>query len=241
MHDVFDVWCPPVQRIAGEGKPSYVAVIGNSGTGKSTLVKAIAGHLSPDRPTIGVDERLTHHPFLDRLFWSPEEFSYELQVNFMLQRVLIVRRWLDAGVNVVMERSHLDDRIFIEHLYAQGLVSVDERKTYLDLWDRLLRRTPVPDLIVALKAPPEVCVARITADEESGGRPREFRDEEQKRNWLAAWGRLYEDRINQLQGNPDIGGRLLVADARLDVAALTGEALAYLKRRVESSAREVNF
>jgi deoxyadenosine/deoxycytidine kinase len=196
-----DVWSPPPAITKTSSHPNYIAVIGNSGSGKSTLVTRLANELFTDR-VIAIDERTTHHPFLDRLFYDPVGYSFELQVNFMLQRVLIARRWLDAGVHVVMERSHHDDPIFIEHLFGAGLVNAVERDVYLQLWEALDARTPVPDCLIGLSVPSQESVRRITADEQAGRRPREFPSEDAKTRWLDSWAQLYEARFDALRNSP---------------------------------------
>src|SRR2546430_2468141 len=88
----------------------YVCVSGNSGAGKSTLVKLIATNLFfKSERTIAIDEKSLHHPFISELFHDAGSYSFLIQLNFMLQRVILVKRWLDSGYNVVMERSHIED------------------------------------------------------------------------------------------------------------------------------------
>ncbi|MFL6137393.1 MAG: deoxynucleoside kinase [Frankiaceae bacterium] len=203
----FTVWEPPIGSDA-DSCPAYVVVVGNTGAGKSTVVARLASDLFQDRSVIGIDERTTHHPFLDRLFFEPHSFAFELQLNFMLQRVLIVKRWLQAGISVVMERSHLDDPIFIEHLLAFGLVDAAEYDVYQALWRVLAQRMPLPDAIVALEVPASTSLQRLTADEASGKRPREFVSEAHKERWLRAWGELYSARIAQLRRDKALESRL---------------------------------
>jgi deoxyadenosine/deoxycytidine kinase len=206
------VWSPPDSVTQAAGPPGYICVTGNSGSGKSTIVRRLTSDLFPKDAAVGIDERSIHHPFLDRLFLDPESYSYELQLNFMLQRVLVAKRWLAAGLTVVMERSHLDDPVFIEHLYRQGLVNDEEKVTYLRLWHAIEARVPLPTAVVVLSVPPEVSIRRITADEEKGLRPREFGSDEQKRRWLMSWSELYDHRIHQLMRQPKHSGLIRVFD-----------------------------
>lgn len=204
------VWSPPPTGDAGGGK--YVAVIGNTGSGKSTVVAKLRRDLGASRPAVGIDERSTHHPFLDRLFHDPRRYSYELQLNFMIQRVLIVKRWLDAGFTVIMERAHLDDRIFIEHLRANGLADTSEVSAYLHVWSALAARMPLPDAVIALQVPIDVSVERITMAEQTGARPCEYATERQKVEWVTSWAAFYSARIAELATDPVISRRLMLAD-----------------------------
>jgi deoxyadenosine/deoxycytidine kinase len=198
------VWSPPAPQV-GEESPVYVCVIGQSGSGKSTLVRSLSRELaSRGSSVIGIDERSTHHPFLDRLFYAPERYGLELQLNFMLQRVLVARRWLDAGVSIVMERSHLDDIIFARHLRSQGLISEPEFETYLELWKALLRRAPRPRLVIALSVSAEAALSRLARSEELGERPKEL--------WIREWSGLYAERIAELTQDPVDMDQFVVID-----------------------------
>jgi deoxyadenosine/deoxycytidine kinase len=196
MHES-SVWTPPELRPTRE-KARYICVTGNSGTGKSTLVSRFTRDLFPELPVIGIDERTTHHPYLDLLFHRPDAYALEMQLNFMLQRVLIARRWLESGVNVIMERSHLDDPVFIEFLHRKGLVDDHQKSVYRQLWDILNERTPLPDALVILQARPEDSVNRVTSAEEEGLRPREFASLQHKVEWITGWAELYAERATYL-------------------------------------------
>jgi len=191
------VWKPPELRPTNE-HVRYVCVTGNSGTGKSTLVSRFAEDLFPGLPVIGIDERTTHHPYLDLLFHRPDEYALEMQLNFMLQRILIARRWLAGGFNVIMERSHLDDPVFIEFLHRKGLVNDHQRSVYQQLWEILNERTPSPDALVILQASPEASVSRVTSAEEEGIRPKEFTSLQHKVDWITGWADLYAERAAYL-------------------------------------------
>ena len=194
-----DVWNPP-ETITRDpkGAPLYIAVSGNTGAGKSTLVN-ILGNLTrlefDSTNTVVIDERLTHHPYLDRLFADPLRFSFELQMNFMIQRVLVVKRWLSAGFNVVMERAHWDDPVFIESLVKQGILSKNQMNAYYNVWEQLGARVPEPNCHIVLTISPEESIRRVTIAENNGERPREFESEDQKKNWITTWSEEYTRRI----------------------------------------------
>lgn len=205
------VWEPPPAGQRYARAPKYVAVIGCSGSGKSTAVRRLAGDaFDPTEPVIAIDERDTHHPYLDRLFLEPAEYAYELQLNFMLQRLLIIRRWQDAGLHIVMERSHHDDIIFARQLLATGLIDLGQFKLYESLWRTLGERATLPDAIVCLSVSADEAVRRVTADEQGCGRPKEFANEEQKHDWISAWSRRYDELFQEIVDDRSLRHRAAV-------------------------------
>jgi deoxyadenosine/deoxycytidine kinase len=199
-------------RVPDPGPPrhtKYICISGNTATGKSTLLRYIAQAVFAVQPnTIAIDEDTLHHPHLRSLFHSPERFAYEMQVNFMLQRALVARIWLESGFNVVMERSHLEDPIFIRHLLGLGYVSLQEHDTYMSLWARLSDRLRCPDALLYLDAAPSISVDRLTTAEAAGARPREFPNDAAKYQWVQSWAELYEERFRELEADPQVRGIL---------------------------------
>jgi len=220
--DVTDPWFCEWDRPKESARPLYICVSGNTGTGKTTLVRALSAALRSSRGrTLGIDESSLHHPFLPWLFHAPLDFGYEMQINFMLQRCLVAKNWLHVGVNVVMERSHLEDVVFARHLLAEGMISGSEFDAYMVTWHSLDKRLRRPDLVVFLDVPPEVSVARLDSDEDTGRRPREFPDQAAKVRWVTSWYRFYCERLEELQRESNDASRLLVLKSATPEAAVS--------------------
>src|SRR5215203_5785127 len=184
----------------GGGK--YIAITGNTGVGKSTLVAAIADRLKALRyPTIGINERAIHHPLLPLMFRQPSRYAFGVQLNFLLQRHLMLSRWLELGYHVVIERSHLDDRLYMETHLDDGNVSSAEFKAYEVLFNTLSLRLPDPDCLIFLDASPETCIERLTASEQNAERPREFSDEISKEHFVHAWHRKFYQHFANLEAD----------------------------------------
>jgi len=180
----------------------YVCISGNSGAGKSSLLKKISRDLfEKDEYTISIDEKSLHHPFIPALFFNTADYGFQIQVNFMLQRTLIVKRWLDIGYNVIMERGHFEDPIFIDHLRQMGYIKDKEHDAYMSLWDCLDKKIRQPDLILFSNVPPETSIKRVRDDEKSGRRPYEFPDEKTKEIWIRSWYKLYIQRFKELSNS----------------------------------------
>src|SRR5579864_1781437 len=183
-------------------KPLYVCVAGQSGAGKSTILRTLTELVAERRTNIVVlDEKALHPPYIDQLFLAPSRYAFELQLQFMVNRVLFVKRWIASGYSVLMERSHAEDPVFIRHLYALNHVTDDERDAYMALWTSLAKRVPTPDLLVFLDVPVQVSVQRLARARPILDRP-PFPDEAARRAWIASWHYLYRERFKDLQSDP---------------------------------------
>jgi deoxyadenosine/deoxycytidine kinase len=174
-------------------KGIYVAISGNTGAGKSTLIRHVverARNLGMD--ILGISERTLHHPYLRRMFSDPSHYAFPIQLNFMLQRYLILYRQMELGRIVFMERSHLDDALFVREHQSEGNISPAQLATYNSLAQILHDQIPVPDLFILLNPKPEISIERVRLAEQKGDRPVEFPNEAAKEQWIHRWYRLYE-------------------------------------------------
>ena len=172
----------------------YVAVSGNTGAGKSTLVRAVGAHAADRGYTVAqVQERDLHASAVPLMFTRPELFALPVQFAFAVNRHLALLGHMTEGRDLVAERSHLDDRLFVVQHVRDGNVSESEAEGYFRAADVLNARLPQPDLMVLLDVDPSEALRRIRADEDAGTRPREFPSEPQKEHLVHAWHALYKD------------------------------------------------
>lgn len=226
-------WQPPARGVSRT--PAYICVCGNTASGKSTLLRQLTAWLhETGTPTIGIDEKWIHHPFLESLFERPADFAFEIQLNFMLQRVLVARSWLDRGYNVVMERSHFDDPIFARHLLRTGYIGEDAFEAYMGIWRQLATRLIVPNLLVYLDVEAEESLRRLTRDEETGMRVREFPNEELKRQWVGSWAKLYRERFTELAADEAVSHHLRTVRDQQDLERLRSTVTALVHSREPS-------
>ncbi|HTE52672.1 MAG TPA: deoxynucleoside kinase [Kofleriaceae bacterium] len=207
----------------------YVAVSGNTGAGKSSLIAA-AVELGARRglPIVGVSERTFHHPLLPLMFSDPGTYAFSVQLNFMLQRHMFLLRHLGLGHTIFMERSHLDDEMFVREHELGGHIDQAQRAVYDALAAVLHAELPAPDALLLLDVSPETSIERVKQSEDAGQRPREFPDEESKRAWIHRWYRLYGALHAQLHRRADgdarlAGTRLLDRDAATPTQILAAE------------------
>ncbi|EHH4589019.1 deoxynucleoside kinase, partial [Escherichia coli] len=171
----------------------YICLSGNSGVGKSTLLRYISKELFKiDSHTISIDEKSVHHYLLPYLFDDTSNYGYLIQLNFMIQRALLIKSWLDKGFNLVMERSHIEDYIFINFMLKSGYINKLQYDAYITLWQRINELLTEPDIIAFINYPVSHSLNHLNDDETQGIRPREFPDEALKVKWITGWHTEYQ-------------------------------------------------
>ncbi|MEQ1961680.1 deoxynucleoside kinase [Xenorhabdus khoisanae] len=194
-----DPWSADEKEGNLERKPLYICLSGNSGVGKSTLLKQLSSSLFQHDPhTIAIDEKNVHHSLLQYLFDDTSNYGYLIQLNFMIQRALLLKSWMEKGFNLVMERSHLEDYIFINFMLKAGYISESHHATYMKLWEEINHIIPVPDIIVFIDYSVEHSLQHLNYDEIHGIRPKEFPDEITKFKWIKGWHDEYQYFLNKL-------------------------------------------
>ena len=206
----------------------YVAVSGNTGSGKSTLVGAIAA-LAGERghPIVPIQERELHDPAVPQMFARPELFALGVQFAFAVNRHLALLRHLSEGRDVVAERSHLDDRLFVVQHVRDGNVAPEEADAYFEAARVLNARLPPPDAMVLLDVEPAESLRRIRADEHAGRRPHEFPSEIVKEQMVAAWHELYVQFHAEIRASLE-PGRILVFGDGMTPSAMAEEVCAQM-------------
>lgn len=230
-----DYWNDDVS-IPRTTRGKYIAICGNTGAGKSSLVNAVISRAKQESiKIIGINERVLHHPLLKLMFASPDEYGFLVQLNFLIQRHLILYRWLSIGYTVVIERSHLDDRLFVEHYLQQKHISNEEYKAYITLADLLDKKIPDPDLYIYLDVKPEISMKRLKNSEELGERPKEFPDDDVKFSYVSSWYKKYRDFYEKLVLQKSEGIRfknteIIKFDAETDTDFMASEILEHLRK-----------
>jgi len=196
--------------------PLYICLSGNSGVGKSTFLRRLASALyERDSCTIAIDEKSVHHPLLPLLFDETAKYGFLLQLNFMVQRALMIKSWLDKGFNLVMERSHLEDYIFTNFMLKENHINQAQYYAYMTLWNSINAYLPEPDLIAFFNYSAEQSLSHLNRDERSGVRPKEFPKEELKQRWVEGWHSEYQFFVNKLPAH--LRQRVLICQQPEDV------------------------
>lgn len=173
-------------------KGTYITVSGNTGAGKSTLVNLIREKARQEGiDVVCINERILHHPLTMLMFHFPGDYGLLIQLEFMIHRHLLLYRWLSLGLIVVIERSHLDDRLFMDHLLEANHVTSEEHSAYIELANILDRKIQDPDIYIYLDVKPEISMERLRKSEKDGKRPKEFPDEGSKLSFVSSWYQKY--------------------------------------------------
>lgn len=235
------VWDCDLPRARHRGL--YVAISGNTAAGKSSLITELEQRLRADRvDAVGISERIFHHRYLRLMFSEPADFAFPIQLSFMLERhMVLLRNLVELGRSVIMERSHLDDALFVAEHVGTGAIGPDQRAAYERLAAVLHARLPAPDVLVLMNPDPEVSLRRLTEAERRGERPSEFPSEAAKAAWVHRWHQLYVElhRSYVARGRTDpafAGTVLLTVDPAQERTEVTRSVLAAVRPQLERHA-----
>ena len=146
--------------IEGGSKKRFVAVAGNIGVGKSTLVELLSNRLgwAPFYEPEG------ENPYLADFYADMTAWSFHSQIFFLTRRLLAHRQLLDHPTSAIQDRSVYEDaEIFACNLFHQGNMVKRDYQTYRSLYLVLTRFLPPPDLVVYLRASVDTLLTRIAS------------------------------------------------------------------------------
>jgi deoxyadenosine/deoxycytidine kinase len=160
----------------------FVAVAGNIGVGKSTLVSLLCDHLNWE-PFF---EPEAENPYLPDFYQKMKRWAFHSQVYFLTHRLKIHQQIISRPNSVIQDRCVYEDaEIFARNLHAQGHIRNRDFDTYWELYQILSNFLPPPDLVVYLRASVPVLQERIK------NRGREY-ESKIKKKYLAQLNDLYE-------------------------------------------------
>ena len=148
------------------GPRKYIAVAGNIGAGKSTLVDFLRYRfdLTP------FHEPNDENPFLTRFYNDMKRWAFPSQMYFLAHKFRLHQELTDHPGTVVQDRTIYEDaEIFAENLYRSRRMSKDEYQTYRDMYSAIVKTLRPPDLMIYLRAEVRTVRKRIRLR----GRPEE--------------------------------------------------------------------
>lgn len=137
----------------------FMAVAGNIGVGKSTLVKLLSEALGWEP----FYEPVTENPYLADFYEDMQTWGFHSQVYFLMRRLRIHRQLMKRNGSVIQDRSVYEDaEIFAHNLYLQDAISERDYSTYRELYQVLVEFLPPPDLVIYLRASVPTLLDRIS-------------------------------------------------------------------------------
>lgn len=143
------------QQLEGRNVPSYIAIEGPIGVGKTTLAKKLAEVL--EYPTLF--EPAAENPFLDRYYREGRRHALPTQLFFLLHRA---RQMADIGGSGLVGNTLVADFLIEkDDLFAKLTLDENEYALYRQIHENLAIEAPRPDLVIYLQAPQNVLLQRI--------------------------------------------------------------------------------
>ncbi len=137
----------------------HIAVAGNIGAGKTTLVKKLAAHYNWKAHLEAVD----HNPYLEDFYGDMGKWAFPLQIYFLNSRfnqVLEIRKSEDT---IIQDRTIYEDAyIFAKNLKESHYLSERDYSTYLSLFESMSQMIAPPDLMIYLRASIPTLIRQIT-------------------------------------------------------------------------------
>lgn len=134
----------------------YIAFEGVIGVGKTSLARLLQTSFDADL----LLEVFEENPFLSDFYADRERYAFQTQIFFLLSRYHQQRRSvpeiLSGGRNLLSDYTFSKDALFAE-INLQG----DELEMYYRVHEALAEKIPLPDLVVYLRANPDVLMQRI--------------------------------------------------------------------------------
>ena len=159
---------------------AYIVIEGPIGAGKTSLARLLAEQLQARLVLEVVEE----NPFLAPFYEDPERYAFSAQTFFLLSRY---KQLQDLAQGALFFEHTVSDYLFDkDFIFASLNLQGDEWALYRELYAQLKPKLPQPDLVVYLRAAPDILLRRIA----KRGRPFE-RDIEA--SYLRALGAAYDD------------------------------------------------
>jgi deoxyadenosine/deoxycytidine kinase len=136
----------------------FVAVAGNIGVGKSTLVTMLSERLGWE-PFF---EPVSENPYLADFYRDMRTWAFHSQIFFLTRRLRIHRQMIEHPSSAIQDRSVYEDaEIFAHNLFRQRLIGERDYNSYRELYQVLIEFLPPPDLVVYLRASVSTLQERI--------------------------------------------------------------------------------
>ena len=189
----------------------FLAIAGNIGVGKTELTTRLSAELG----WMAYYEPVIQNPYLDDFYADMSRWSFHLQIYFLSERFKAQVQIGASALPFIQDRTIYEDaEIFARTLHDQGSMTDVDYRNYTSLFHVLVSFLRKPDLIIYLKASPDVLMERIA---------RRGRASEQSisRDYIARLNRAYDGWMHRARAE----GEVLEIDT--DTVRLQGETPAF--------------
>ncbi|MEO5616502.1 MAG: deoxynucleoside kinase [Candidatus Eisenbacteria bacterium] len=136
----------------------FLAIAGNIGVGKTELTNRLSAELGWP----AYYEPVIQNPYLDMFYADMPRWSFHLQIYFLSERFKAQVEIGRSELPFIQDRTIYEDaEIFARTLTEQGSMTEVDFSNYRALFDVLVSYLRKPDLIIYLRATPEVLMERI--------------------------------------------------------------------------------
>jgi deoxyadenosine/deoxycytidine kinase len=130
-------------------EPKHIAVAGNIGAGKTTLVRKLATYYNWEPHLEAVD----HNPYLEDFYYNMSKWAFPLQIYFLNSRFNQVLEIRSSPHTIIQDRTIYEDAfIFAKNLKETQYLDERDYNTYFDLFQSMSRMIQPPDLLIYLRA-----------------------------------------------------------------------------------------
>ena len=141
--------------LRGRTVPTYIAVEGPIGVGKTTLARRIADTFDHDM----LLEEAEMNPFLERFYQNRQQTALATQLFFLFQRV---QKITELKQRDMFDKTQVADFVLEKDpLFARVNLEPDEYALYQKVFEKMRVDAPIPDLVIYLQASPDTLMERI--------------------------------------------------------------------------------
>lgn len=141
--------------LRGRPVPTYIAVEGPIGVGKTTLARRIAETFAHEL----LLEEAELNPFLERFYQNRQQTALATQLFFLFQRV---QKITELKQRDMFDQNRVADFVLEKDpLFARVNLDADEYALYQKVFEKMRVDAPVPDLVIYLQANPDRLLERI--------------------------------------------------------------------------------
>ncbi|MCZ8217694.1 MAG: deoxynucleoside kinase [Cyclobacteriaceae bacterium] len=127
----------------------HIAIAGNIGCGKTTLAGKLGKHYGWQILYESVDD----NPYLRDFYEDMKRWAFHLQIYFLNSRFKQINDIRSTGKVTVQDRTIYEDAyIFAANLHKSGHINERDYKSYLDIFQSMVRFVQPPDLLIYLRA-----------------------------------------------------------------------------------------